>query len=83
MNKDMGKAESSLRKALEIDPNIPEFYSSLRGFYLRRQKVDKAVTEFCATLERNPNSIQSHMALGTIYKSQKKYDLAKSTTGRH
>ncbi|OGP97885.1 MAG: hypothetical protein A2Z51_03220 [Deltaproteobacteria bacterium RBG_19FT_COMBO_52_11] len=77
MNKDALRAENNYKKALEINPNVPELYISLGGFYVRSNKTEKAIAEYTTAIQKAPNSLIAHMALGMIYDSQKKFDQAK------
>jgi tetratricopeptide (TPR) repeat protein len=77
MSKDPVKAEANYRKAIEINPNIPELYVSLAGFYVRAKTIDKAIGGYNAAIQKDPNSLSAHMGLGMIYDSQKNYEKAK------
>jgi Flp pilus assembly protein TadD len=78
MNSDMVRAESHYKKAIDVNPNVPELYISLGGFYVRTNKTDKALAEYSTAIQKDPNSLSALMALGIIYDSQKKYDQAKA-----
>ena len=41
------------------------------------KKEDKAIDQYKAILEKNPNQAGPHMLLGTIYDTQKQFDLAE------
>ena len=77
MNKDPSKAEANYKKAIEVNPNIPELYVSLAGFYVRTNLIDKAVEEYNVAIQKDPNSLSAHMGLGMIYDSRKNLDKAK------
>jgi len=42
------------------------------------KEEDKAIDQYKALLEKNPNQAGPHMLLGTIYDTQKKFDLAET-----
>jgi tetratricopeptide (TPR) repeat protein len=77
VNKDMTQAEVNYKKAIEINPNVAGFHSSLAIFYIRQNRAEKAIEEYNAALQKDPNSLPALMGVGTIYDTQKKYDKAK------
>jgi tetratricopeptide (TPR) repeat protein len=60
-----------------MNPNIAGFHSSLAVFYIRQNKAEKAIEEYNAALQKDPNSLPALMGSGIIYDTQKKYDKAK------
>jgi tetratricopeptide (TPR) repeat protein len=75
--KDFKKAEISLKKGIESDPNYLSSYFTLARIYLQNDDEQKAIDQYKAILEKNPRQIGSHMLLGTIYDMQKKVDLSE------
>ena len=45
--------------------------------YLKEKQEDKAIDQYKAILEKNPNQAGPHMLLGTIYDTQKRFELAE------
>jgi tetratricopeptide (TPR) repeat protein len=77
VNKEITKAESNYKKAIEINPNVAGFHTSLASFYIRQNLTEKAIEEFNAALQKAPESLSALMGLGIIYDTQKKVDKAK------
>ena len=44
---------------------------------MRQNKAAKAIEEYTTAIQKSPNSLEAHMALGIIYHAQKQYDKAK------
>jgi Flp pilus assembly protein TadD len=60
-----------------MNPHVAGFHSSLAIFYVRQNRTEKAIEEYSAALQKDPNSLSALMGLGIIYDTQKKYDKAK------
>jgi Flp pilus assembly protein TadD len=60
-----------------MNPNVAGFHGSLAVFYIRQNMTEKAIGEYNAALQKDPNSLSALMGLGIIYDTQKKYDKAK------
>jgi Flp pilus assembly protein TadD len=77
MNKEVTQAEVNYKKAIEMNPNVSGFHSSLAIFYVRQNLVQKAIEEYNAALQKAPDSLSALMGLGVIYDTQKKSDKSK------
>jgi tetratricopeptide (TPR) repeat protein len=75
--KNFKEAKISLKKAIEADPNYLSSYFALARIYLHNGDEQKAINQYEAILEKNPQQIRSHMLLGTIYDMQKRFDLSE------
>ena len=64
------KAETLLRKAIEIDPSRLEPYARLGGLYAGQQRVAEAKAQFEAILERNPRSVEASTMLALMLQRQ-------------
>jgi len=64
------KANGAVRKALALDPNLPEAYVS-RGYLLWSRangwSVERAVADYRHALELNPNLAEAHHQLANVY----------------
>jgi TolB-like protein/DNA-binding winged helix-turn-helix (wHTH) protein/tetratricopeptide (TPR) repeat protein len=64
------KANAAIRKALTLDPNLPEAYVS-RGYLLWSRangwSVERAVSDYRHALELNPNLAEAHHQLANVY----------------
>jgi len=63
------KAEQSLLKALEIDPNSMEYLYALADFYLKRGKFQKAKDMAQQLVVKHPNAPIGQKLLGTIMRN--------------
>jgi len=74
---DNARAETLLKKAIEVDPlNMPP-YVLLGQLYLRQGKLDQARTEFQQLADQRPNNIGAGTMVGMIFEAQGKKDEAK------
>lgn len=71
-NKDQAGAETSLRKAIELDATLLQAYSLLGGIYLSQKKPDEAVAEFERVVAKQPKNIAAHTMIGMILQAQGK-----------
>jgi tetratricopeptide (TPR) repeat protein len=55
---------------------MPPYYALAR-IYLAAQQQQKAIDQYMAILEKNPDQAGPHMLLGTIYDMQKQYDMSE------
>jgi tetratricopeptide (TPR) repeat protein len=75
--KDVAAAESYMKKAIELNPNLPSLQILLGGFYMRQHLTDKAKNQYLAAVEKAPDAITALMALGMIYENEKNYSKAQ------
>ncbi|KJS28669.1 MAG: hypothetical protein VR64_23395 [Desulfatitalea sp. BRH_c12] len=68
-----GKAESAYQSAIAAYANFTQPYFGLAQLYLQRRQIDKAIAQYDAMLQKNPNMVGPHMLLGTLYDTQKKF----------
>jgi tetratricopeptide (TPR) repeat protein len=71
-NKDAAGAETSLRKAIELDSSLLQAYSLLGGLYLSQKKPDEAIAEFERIVAKQPKNIAAHTMIGMILQAQGK-----------
>lgn len=76
---DLARAEESLKKTLELDPNFVSAYQLLATTYVSGQKLGKATEQLESLLSNKPRDISSLMLLGTIYEHAKDFDKARDT----
>ena len=62
----VGKAEATLRKALECDPANPEPYGLLAQLYVQQGKLENAKHEFSEIARLQPRSIAAPTLLGVL-----------------
>lgn len=76
---DLARAEESLKKTLELDPNFVSAYQLLARTYVSGQKLDKATQQLEGLISSKPRDVGSLMLLGTIYEQAEKFDQARET----
>lgn len=76
---DLARAEESLKKTLELDPNFVSAYQLLARTYVSGQKLDKATEQLESLISNKPRDVSSLMLLGTIYEQAKDYERARET----
>ncbi len=65
-----GAVIEALRKALVLNPQIPEVHLELGKALAREGQNQEAIYELERSLELSPDLAQSHYQLGTIYRAQ-------------
>ena len=63
---DFAKAESTLRTAIERDPQLLEAYSMLGQIYMRQNRTDQALREFQRLAELQPNEVGPPTIVGVL-----------------
>lgn len=67
--RDWERAETSVLKALQLDPNSITSYNLLIGIYIASGNMPKAAARLEAQLVNKPDDLVALMALGSIYQS--------------
>ncbi len=62
---------------MQENPDFMRPYYALAGIYLKAKQADKAIAQYQAVLDKNPQQPGPHMLLGTIYDMQKRFDLSE------
>src|SRR5437016_5550209 len=68
-NGDFTKAIDEYKKAIQQDPQSSYVYIELANAYLRHRRVRDAVQEVENAIRLNPDNLDAHKLLGTIYVS--------------
>jgi len=76
---DLARAEESLKKTIELDPNFVSAYQLLATTYISGKKLGKATEQLEELLSNKPGDTNSLMLLGTIYEQAKDYGKARDT----
>jgi tetratricopeptide (TPR) repeat protein len=66
-----------MKKAIELNPNLPSLQILLGGFYMRQHLTDKAKKQYLASVEKEPKALPALMALGMIYENEKNFSKAQ------
>ena len=69
-------AAAEVKRALELDPNIPEAHFLLAEMEIFRGNIDSAITNLSKELARNPNFSMAWYRLGDAYTRQENWALA-------
>ena len=77
-HKDMEKAESAFKRAIELDNSLQVTYMNLAELYRRENRLDEAIKEYEKALHKNPENISAHLMLGMIAEQGQEFDNAKS-----
>lgn len=62
---DLGKIESLLKHAVELDARLPEPHAQLGRLYADRKEYAQSIVEYRRALELNPTQPDAHYRLGT------------------
>jgi serine/threonine-protein kinase len=77
------KANASSRKALELDPNLPEAHLSMASLYQGDWNWAAAETEFKRAIELNPNSVAARNAYSAYLGVMGRHDEAIAEARRN
>jgi tetratricopeptide (TPR) repeat protein len=71
-----------LKKAVELNPQLPDVFSYYGLALLTTGDMEAAADAFRKELASNPNDFVSNLQLGVIFKQDQKYDEARSSFDR-
>jgi tetratricopeptide (TPR) repeat protein len=74
--RDLARAETLLRKAIETDPASLDGYGMLGQLYYEQGRLDEGRREFERLLAKQPNSVPGHTMLAIILRRQGQTDAA-------
>jgi tetratricopeptide (TPR) repeat protein len=74
---EFAEALVDLRKAVELNPQLPDVYSYYGLALLTTGDMAAAAEAFRKELESNPNDVVSNLQLGVIFKQDQRYDEAR------
>ena len=66
-NVDLGKVESLLRRAIQLNGALAEAHVQLGDLYASQHEYGKSIPEYVRALDLNPNLSDAHYRLGTDY----------------
>jgi tetratricopeptide (TPR) repeat protein len=76
-NNDMTAAERFLRQATSLDSNYVAAYGALAQLYVFQGKLDAALSEFQAIVQRSPKSVAARTMVGVILEAKSDVDGAR------
>jgi Tfp pilus assembly protein PilF len=79
---DQARAESSLKKAIEIEPSFLPAYHVLGQLYVQQKKLDAARTEYETLAKQKPRNVAAHTMVAMILHVQNKPDEAQKAYER-
>jgi tetratricopeptide (TPR) repeat protein len=74
--------EKWLKKAFSINPEDPSRSHNLGYFYLQRRQLDVADSYLRTSLQKNPESIETQLAISELYLFREEYARARITIDR-
>lgn len=77
IDRDLVRAEQSLRKVIELDPAVLEAYSALGQIYMATNRLPQALQEFEEVSKRRPKSIGAHTLVAMILQVQNRIPEAR------
>ncbi|MGD0223214.1 MAG: tetratricopeptide repeat protein [Terriglobia bacterium] len=72
----LDQVESLLKKAVALDPSLPDAHLQLANLYSQRHRFAEAVPEYQEALRLSPSIPDAHFRLGQAYVHLEKKDLA-------
>ena len=69
-------AEAELRRAIEINPNYLEAYSSLAALFINTNQTDRAIDEYRKALAIKPDNAMLYTLIGMLEDARQNYDAA-------
>jgi tetratricopeptide (TPR) repeat protein len=79
---DYAEALVDLKRAAELDPQLPDVFSYYGLALLSTGDMAAAANAFRKELESNPNDFVSNLQMGVIFKQDQRYDEARSSFDR-
>jgi tetratricopeptide (TPR) repeat protein len=79
---EFAEALVDLKRAVELNPQLPDVYSYYGLALLTTGDMAAAADAFRKELETNPNDFVSNLQLGVIFKQDQRYDEARSSFDR-
>lgn len=73
---EMDAAAEEIKKAVELNPDIPGGHSMLGKSYIYLKEKEKAKDSFRRELETNPNDFDANLYLGSLLQQEQEYDQA-------
>ncbi len=75
---DLAKAESMIKRAIQLKPDYWAGYNLLGVFYSRNNQYEKAIEQFEKVLELTPDNYRGYMNLGSMYYFLEQWDMART-----
>ena len=69
---DVARAEASIRKAMELDPQYMEAYHLLANIYIKQQRIDAALQEYDRLLKQRPDNLAGLTMVALLLQVQQK-----------
>jgi tetratricopeptide (TPR) repeat protein len=73
---DPARAETALRRAIELDPDFMQAYTALAEMYFGTQQPDRAIDEYKKIAERRPDDFVAIRNIGLIEAGRNNLDVA-------
>ena len=79
---DFSEALTDLKRAAELNPQLPDVYSYYGLALMSTGDMVSAASAFRKELESNPNDFVSNLQIGVLFKQDQQYDEARSSFER-
>lgn len=76
------KTEETLRHVMNVAPDTLDAYGMLGRLYASQNRIDEALTEFGAIVERDPNSVSAHTVMAMLLEAKGDRDEARKAYER-
>jgi tetratricopeptide (TPR) repeat protein len=77
--KDLDRAEAGVRKALALDPRIPDAYTLLANIDFARGATEKAKADLRSAIALQPLNVSNYVALGAQFERESNWEEAKKS----
>jgi tetratricopeptide (TPR) repeat protein len=75
--KDLDKAEAGVKRALALDPGVPDAWTLQANIDLARGATGKAESDFRSAIAAQPRSVSNYVALGTQFERENRWEEAR------
>jgi tetratricopeptide (TPR) repeat protein len=75
--RDAGRAEEALQKAIQLNANFTPAYEALVSVYISENKLPQALTQLKTEIEKNPNDPRPVLVSAIVYEQMKDYNSAR------
>lgn len=76
---DLAAAESSLQKAIELQPKLAAAYRDLGRLYVTQQRIPEALSRLQASVQENPGDTMSRLMIGVLQQQEGRLEEAMAS----
>jgi tetratricopeptide (TPR) repeat protein len=78
-SRNVDKAQAEARRAIELDPQLPNVYSLLANIDFVKGNPEAGKADLSKAIKMNPRTLSNYMALGTQYEKENNWEEARKT----